>query len=249
MMHDQRIALVTGSSRGIGKSIAVTLASLGYPVVITYCTNRVKAEETASLIISNGGKALVVQMVVEDRSSVNAALQNVRLKWGKVAVLVNNAAIAQEKPFETITDADWDKMLNTNLRGSFVCAQEVLPDMLKLGWGRIINITSIGGQWGGVNQIHYAVSKAGLIGLTRSLAKVYSSKGITTNAVAPGLVDTEMSAQEINTDAGKEKVKNIPIGRIGHLSEVSSAVAYLVSEDAAYITGQTINVNGGMYFG
>ena len=248
-MNEQRVTLITGGSRGIGRSIALALAKEGYPVVLTYRTNRTKAEEAASQIISDGGRALVVEMAVEDRRSICEALQIVRSEWGGISILINNAAIAQEKPFETITDGDWDDMLNINLRGAFACVQEVLPDMLGQGWGRIVNITSIGGQWGGVNQVHYAVSKAGLIGLTRSLAKVYSGKGITTNALAPGLVATEMSILELNTEAGKEKVKNIPVGRIGYQSEVSSAVVYLVSNDAGYITGQTITINGGMYFG
>lgn len=249
MTDGRRIALVTGSSRGIGRGIAFSLAELGYPVVLAYRTNRVKAEEAASLIIANGGSALVVKMSVEDRKSIREALNIVRSTWGGIAILVNNAAIAQEKPFDTITDDDWDLMLSINLRGAFACTQEVLPDMLSKGWGRIVNIASIGGQWGGMNQIHYAVSKAGLIGLTRSLAKVYSGKGITTNAVAPGLVATDMSASELDSLAGMEKVKNIPAGRIGSLSDVNSAVSYLVSDGASYITGQTINVNGGMYFG
>ncbi|WP_432743833.1 3-oxoacyl-ACP reductase family protein [Methylobacter sp. G7] len=249
MGNEQRIALITGGSRGIGRSIALALAKEGYPVALTYRENRIKAEETASQIISDGGRVLVVEMAMEDRKSIREALQTVRSELGRISILINNAAIAQEKPFGTITDNDWDAMLNVNLRGAFVCAQEVLPDMLEQSWGRIVNISSIGGQWGGVNQVHYAVSKAGLIGLTRSLAKIYSGKGITTNAVAPGLVATEMSALELNTEAGKEKVKNIPVGRIGYIAEVTSAVVYLVSSDASYITGQTININGGMYFG
>ena len=168
---------------------------------------------------------------------------------GEIAVLVNNAAIAQEKPFLDLTDADWDRMLAVNLRGPFTCAQEVLPGMIKQGWGRIINISSVGGQWGGMNQVHYACAKAGLNNLTRSLAKLYSAQGITTNTVAAGLVATGMIANELETAAGKEKVRNIPIGRIGTTDEIARVTAFLASDDASYITGQTLNANGGMYFG
>jgi acetoacetyl-CoA reductase/3-oxoacyl-[acyl-carrier protein] reductase len=140
-------------------------------------------------------------------------------------------------------------MMAVNLRGPFICVQECLPDMIECGWGRIINITSIGGQWGGFNQVHYAASKAGLINLTRSLAKLYSGSGVTTNAVAIGLVQTDMSAAELATEAGQEKVKAIPRGRLGTLQDIADTVAFLASDQADYITGQTINLNGGMYFG
>jgi NAD(P)-dependent dehydrogenase (short-subunit alcohol dehydrogenase family) len=191
---------------------------------------------------------MAVQMAVESRSSVQGALERVRSQWGAVDILVNNAAIAQEKPFDTISDCDWDQMLAVNLRGPFVCAQECLPHMIASGWGRIINITSIGGQWGGFNQVHYAASKAGLINLTRSLAKLYSQYGITTNSVAIGLVQTDMSARELATSAGQEKAKAIPRGRLGSVQDVADSVAFLASDQADYITGQTINLNGGMYF-
>ncbi len=244
-----KVALVTGGSRGIGKAISLALSSAGVHVVLTYNTNNVLAEEVAKSITDGNGKAMAIQMSVEDRTSINKAIVEVKNRLGSVDILINNAAIAQEKPFDTITDADWDYMMSVNLRGPFVCCQEVLPDMLKQGWGRIINITSIGGQWGGFNQVHYAAAKAGLISLTRSLAKIYSSQGITTNAVAPGLVGTDMSSNEIESEAGTEKVRNIPIGRIATVEEISQVVFFLASDNANYITGQTINVNGGMYFG
>src|SRR5262249_26078633 len=135
-----------------------------------------------------------------------------------------------------------------NLRGPFTVCQETLPDMVTTGWGRIVNIVSIGGQWGGVRQVHYAASKAGLINFTQSLARLYSGKGITANAVSPGLVGTEMSAKELRSKAGKKKAAQIPVGRIARPQEIAAAVTFLCSEDAAYITGQTLNVNGGMYF-
>ena len=245
----KRTALVTGASRGIGRSIAVNLARKGFRVVCGFKSN----ENASSLLIeelrSEGLVVMAIQISVESRISVAEALDQVRSEWGPIDVLVNNAAIAQEKPFDTITDLDWDQMLAVNLRGPFICSQECLPEMIRRGWGRIINITSIGGQWGGFNQVHYAASKAGLINLTRSLAKLYSQNGITSNAVAVGLVQTDMSAAELATDAGRAKVKSIPCGRVGTLQDISEAVAFLASDQSDYITGQTINLNGGMYFG
>jgi len=187
---------------------------------------------------------------VEQRDSIRSAIDRCVSHFsGPISILVNNAAISQEKPFDTITDEDWDHMLAVNLRGPFAFSQEVLLGMIKNRWGRIVNIASIGGQWGGHNQVHYAAAKAGLINFTRSIAKIYSKHGITCNAVSPGLVQTDMSSHELETEVGKEKVKNIPVGRIGTVEEVASAVLYLCSDEASYITGQTINVNGGMYFG
>lgn len=244
-----RVALVTGGSRGIGRGIAQTLACNGMRVVFTFNEHADAASAIVEELEKDGHKALAIQMATEERSSVVEALELVRHRWGPVDILVNNAAIAQEKPFDTITDQDWDHMMAVNLRGPFICAQECLPDMIERGWGRIINITSIGGQWGGFNQVHYAASKAGLINLTRSLAKLYSGKGVTTNAVAIGLVQTDMSAAELATEAGQEKAKAIPRGRLGTLQDIADAVAFLASDQADYITGQTINLNGGMYFG
>ena len=198
---------------------------------------------------SAGGQACATPMTLQDCTSVKTAMADIRTQLGSPEVLVNNAAVAQEKPFDAITSVDWDFVMAANLRGPFLCCQEVLAHMQRSRWGRIINITSIGGQWGGFNQVHYATAKAGLISLTRSLARLYSPKRITTNAVAPGLVQTEMANRELSSPQGREKVKQIPIGRIGTVEDVADAVAFLASDGAGYITGQTINVNGGMYFG
>ena len=245
----KRIALVTGASRGIGQEIAVNLAKKGIRSVFAFNANAAAAHSCIETLKLAGLDVLAVKLDVKDRNSVRGALEKISHEWGPVDILVNNAAIAQEKRFNTITDEDWDQMMAINLRGPFVCAQECLPEMIKSGWGRIINITSIGGQWGGFNQVHYAASKAGLINLTRSLAKLYSKQGITTNAVAIGLVQTDMSAAELATAAGQEKLKSIPAGRIGTAKEIADAVTFLASDQAEYITGQTINLNGGMYFG
>lgn len=244
-----KVAFVTGGNRGIGRGIALGLASTGVSVALTYSEKNDLAEDVVREIVRSGGEALAIQVLLEDRASIRKALGITRKQLGPIDILVNNAAISQEIPFDTITDADWDRMLTVNLRGAFICCQEVLPNMLEKNWGRIINITSIGGQWGGYNQVHYAVSKAGLISLTKSVAKIYSKFGITANAVSPGLVNTDMSADELNTEAGREKVRNIPVGRIATVEEIAGAVVFLSGESASYITGQTINVNGGMYSG
>ena len=244
-----RVALVTGGSGGIGRAIAATLAVRGYQVALTYATSERTARGIADGIEQNGGRAIAVRLIAEDRQVIRRAVDEVRERLGAISVLVNNAAIAQEKPFLEISDDDWDRMFAVNLRGPFACAQEVLPDMLRQGWGRIVNISSIGGQWGGVLQVHYACAKAGLNNLTRSLAKLYSGQGVTTNTVAAGLVATSMIANELDTPAGREKVRTIPAGRIATPDEIAGIVAFLASDEAAYITGQTINANGGMYFG
>lgn len=244
----KRTVLVTGGSRGIGAEISLTLSKLGYKVAFTYNQNR-EAAEKAQLSMNNlGMDTLAIPMIAEDRQSVCEAVASVMKLWGRIDILVNNAAVSQEKQFLAITDADWDRMLAVNLRGPFACCQECLPSMQRNCWGRIINISSIGGQWGGFNQVHYAASKAGLINLTRSLAKLYSSYGITSNAIAVGLVETDMTANELATAAGQDKVRSIPSGRIGTIFDVASAVSFLASDSAGYITGQTLNINGGMYF-
>jgi len=244
-----RVALVTGGSRGIGRAIATTLAARGCSVALTYATREQDGRAAADAIRARGGRAMAVRLLAEERSTIRSAFEQTRRAFGPIAILVNNAAIAQEKPFETITDGDWDRMFAVNLRGPFVCTQEALPDMLQRRWGRIVNISSIGGQWGGVLQVHYACAKAGLNNLTRSVAKLHSADGITANTVAAGLVETTMIANELQTEAGRDKVRHIPMGRIASPDEIAAIVAFLVSDDAAYVTGQTINANGGMYFG
>ena len=248
MTASLRVALVTGAARGIGRGIAKALAAEGAAVAVGYNSAEDKAREVVAEIRGEGGRALPVAIHIEDRASVRAALALIRAELGAVDILVNNAAIAQEKPFETLADDDWARMMAVNLQGPFICVQEVLPEMLAAGWGRIINISSVGGQWGGFNQVHYAAAKAGLINFTRSLAKIYGGRGIVTNAVSPGLVSTHMSANELTTEAGRQKVAQIPAGRTGSIEEVAAVVAFLASERASYVLGQTINVNGGQYF-
>ena len=243
---NSRVAFVSGASRGIGKGIAKRLLEDGFVVGLGYNTNEVGVTDLSNEFAH--GHPIHVDISV--RSSIQAAIKAFKDIVGEsIGILVNNAGIADEKDFLTITDDDWDQMLQVNLRGPFAFSQEVVPGMIENKWGRIINITSIGGQWGGFNQVHYAAAKAGLINFTRSLAKMYSGKGIASTAIAIGLVQTEMSAKELESEAGKEKVKNIPAGRLATVEEIAGTVSYLISDDAAYITGQTMNINGGMYFG
>jgi 3-oxoacyl-[acyl-carrier protein] reductase len=181
---------------------------------------------------------------------VRHLISTVTEKFGTVDVLVNNAGILQQKPFSTISDEEWDTMLATNLKSVFLCSQEIMPVMVRQGGGSIINISSSGGQLGGILAVHYAVSKAGVISLTRSLARVGAPDGIRVNCVTPGLIETEMSQKEIHSEVGQQKIsREIPLRRAGLASEVAGAVAFLASEEAAYITGQSININGGLYMG
>jgi NAD(P)-dependent dehydrogenase (short-subunit alcohol dehydrogenase family) len=242
-------AIVTGGSRGIGRAIAIALAKDGINVALTYKTNEEKAISVVREIENKGHRAICVKLDQKSRVSIRKIINYTHRNFGKINILVNNAAGAQEKSFETITDEDWDDMMAVNLRGPFILCQEILPEMVEQSRGRIINICSIGGQWGGVNQVHYAAAKAGLINLTKSLARIYSKNGITSNAVSPGLVDTDMITKELATPTGMDKAKMIPLGRIATPEEIAAVVGFLASEKASYITGQTINVNGGMYFG
>jgi len=236
-----KLALVTGAGSGIGKATALALLKAGYQVACGYNANRAGAEAIRH------PNARAVKIDIASRASIRRALAEARKAFRRdIDILVNNAALVQEKPFESLTDGDWDRMLAVNLRGAFVLAQESLPAMAKRKWGRIVNITSIGGQWGGMRQVHYAAAKAGLINLTHSLARLYSPLGITANAVAPGLVATDMIRKELKSKSGKRKAAQIPVGRIAEPEEIAAGVVYLVSDGAAYVTGQTLNINGGM---
>jgi acetoacetyl-CoA reductase/3-oxoacyl-[acyl-carrier protein] reductase len=242
-MAKKKVVFVTGGSGGIGESICLKLIKSGFYVAIGYKTNKKAANN-----LTKKNDAIAIQVNVSSRESIKKGIQSCKKFFGQnIDVLINNAAISQEKSFEKISDADWDNMLVSNLRSAFSFSQEVIPHMIKNKWGRIVNVVSISGQWGGRNQIHYAASKAGLINLTTSLAKLYSKNGITVNAVSPGLVKTKMIANELKTTSGKNKIKQIPIGRIASTDEVANVVNFLSSNEASYITGQTINVNGGMY--
>ena len=236
-----KTVFISGGSQGIGKAIAEKLAIENYHVIVGYKSNKIKAEEVVNKIKNSNGDAIAIYCDISERVSIKKVFN----KIGNIDILINNAGISQPKNFLDISDEDWSKMLSVNLQGAFRCSQEAIPGMIKNKWGRIINIASIGGQWGGVNQVHYASAKAGLIGLTMSLARIYSGSGITSNAISPGIIKTEMTSW-IKDNNKNSILKDIPIGRFGFPNEIAEVVSFLASNHSSYITGQTINVNGGM---
>jgi len=244
-----RVLLITGSSRGIGRSIALASARSGADIVITYNKQANSAKSVAADAHKLGRAALSLQADVSSRVSVQKMISRAVETFGRIDVLINNAGILQQKPFLEITDEDWERMMDINLKGTFICSQEVFPVMQKQGEGIIINMASSGGQLGGPLAVHYSASKAGVICLTKSLARIGAPYGIRVNCIAPGLIDTEMTKGEICSDAGREKIRQIPIQRPGTVDEVARTAVFLASDDASYITGQTINVNGGLYMG
>jgi 3-oxoacyl-[acyl-carrier protein] reductase len=242
-----RVALVTGASRGIGRAIALALAQAGADVLVNCREREDAATEVVRQIEALGGRALAVRADVTAREQVRAMVSRAVESLGAIDILVNNAGFLQQKPFTDITDEDWDRVLAVNLKGVFLCSQEVLPAMRSRGSGRIVNMASSGGQLGGTLAPHYAASKAGVISLTRSLARL-AAPDVAVNCIAPGLIDTEMTQAEMASKAGAEKLRQIPLGRIGAAEDVAASVVFLAAS-APYITGQTINVNGGLYLG
>jgi len=239
------VALVTGASQGIGRACALALAEAGAAVALA-ARNEEKLNEVAAEIKGKGGQADVFRMDMASEDDIKNAVKSAAAKFGRVDILVNNAGITRDTLSMRMKRADWDDVIATNLTGPYLLIQAVISSMLKQRWGRIINITSIGGQWGGMRQVHYAAAKAGLINFTHSLARLYSGAGITANAIAPGLVATGMIARELKSKAGKKKAAQIPVGRIAEPEEVAAGVVYLASDAAGYVTGQTLNINGGM---
>ena len=242
------VAFVTGGSRGIGKAISLNLASAGAHVFLCYNENKKLAEEVVALIRQNGGKAATCKMEVCDRDSVRSAMLSCREIFGGIDVLVNNAGINKPTDFEEITNEDWDKIFNVNLKGPFICCQEVLPHMRERQGGSIINIGSVSGQYGGPRTAHYAASKAGLISLSQVVARFGAPNNIRSNTIAAGLIQSEMAADGMRSNAVKKASEAIVLQRLGTPKEVADAVVFLASADATYITAQTLNVNGGLYF-
>ncbi|MBM9604244.1 3-oxoacyl-[acyl-carrier-protein] reductase [Desulfopila inferna] len=241
-----KIALVTGGSRGIGRAVCIRLAAAGAKVYINYVSRPDAAEETRSMIEKAGGTAEIIAFDVADGEQVQSSVKEIISAAGSLDILVNNAGITRDGLVARMKEADWDAVLTTNLKGAFHCSKAASRTMIKKRWGRIINITSVVGSTGNAGQTNYAAAKAGLVGLAKSLAREYASRGITVNCVAPGYIETEMT--EALGDDVKEKIKSeIPMGTLGSVEDVASAVAYLAGEDTGYITGQTIHVNGGMY--
>ncbi len=242
-----RIALVTGASQGIGRACAVALARVGATVALA-ARNEAKLVEAAAEIVAAGGQAAVFALDVASEESIKAGAKAVMGRFGKVEILVNNAGITRDGLMMAMKRPDWDDVLGTNLTGAFLLTQALLRPMLKNRWGRIINITSVVGRTGQAGQVNYASSKAGLIGLTRSLAREVASRGITVNAVAPGYIETPMTAV-LDEKQRAAMMAQIPLGRAGTDLEIAQAVAFLASDAAAYITGHVLDVNGGMFMG
>jgi 2-hydroxycyclohexanecarboxyl-CoA dehydrogenase len=244
MSLEGKVAIVTGAARGLGRAIALRLAADGAAVAV-WDLKLDGAEETAAMICHGGGRAIACAGDSSKISDISAALARTRIELGPISILVNNAALSPFAAFETITEESWDRLMAINLKGPFLCAQAVISDMLAAGWGRIVNIASSSAQTGAAMQTHYAASKAGVIGFTKALALEYANKGITVNAVTPGFVNTE-GLREAPVDV-EGFAKTTPMRRPGEPRNIAAAVAFLVSEDADYITGHTLSVNGGRY--
>jgi 3-oxoacyl-[acyl-carrier protein] reductase len=244
-LMQNRIAFITGASRGIGRACSLGLSSAGARVVLA--ARRVdQLERVAAEIRSAGRDAFVVEMDLSVPDSVRSAISKASKEFGRIDILVNNAAITRDGLAVRMKQEDWEAVLATNLTGAFIATQQVLLSMMRERWGRIINITSVVGEAGNPGQANYVTSKAGLIGLTKSLAQEMASRNITVNAVAPGFIDTDMT-QALPPELKEKILAAIPLKRLGTPGDVAAAVKFLASDEAAYITGHVLNVNGGMY--
>ncbi len=241
-----KIAVVTGGSRGIGRAICQRLAALGATVIVNYVSNPAAAEETVTSIQNAGGNAEAVQFNVATSEEIEAAFKKILDAHGRVDILVNNAGITRDGLLMKMKDEQWDEVLNTNLKGVFLCTKAVSRGMMKQRWGRIINITSVIGFAGNAGQANYAAAKAGIVGFTKSVAKELASRGITVNGVAPGYIVTDMT-RDLSEEVTNTIKGEIPMGVLGEAEDIAGAVAYLASDDARYVTGQFIHVNGGMF--
>ena len=240
-----RVALVTGSGRGIGRAIALKLAEVGATVVINDVGEASPVDSVVEEIKAMNRESLAILADVSQSSDVDRMVETAVATYGRVDILVNNAGITRDQLVLRMSDEDWDKVMNINLKSVFLCTRAVLRNMIKQRWGRIINMASIVGIVGNAGQANYASAKAGIIGFTRTTAKEVASRGITANAIAPGFIDTGMT-QQLQEDWKRELQKRIPLGYFGTPRDVAEAVAFLASEEARYITGQVLNVDGGM---
>jgi 3-oxoacyl-[acyl-carrier protein] reductase len=240
-----RVALVTGGSRGIGRAIAELLAAQGHRVAVNYVSNEQAAGEVVAAIRAAGGTAIATKADVGDEGAVATMMAQVQEELGPVEILVNNAGITRDDLLMRMKPEAWDSVMQTNLKSVYLCSKAAMRGMLRARWGRIINVSSVAGVSGNAGQANYAAAKAGVIGFTMSLAKEIGSRGITVNAVAPGFIETEMTAA-LGEDAAAAAANQITLGRLGRPEEVASVVGYLASAAASYITGQTIVVDGGL---
>lgn len=244
-MLNGKIAVVTGASRGIGKAIAMKFAQLGATVVINYNGSAQKAEEVKQSIIADGGRAVIKQCNVADYDACEAFIKEVIDQFGRIDILVNNAGITKDGLIMRMSEEDFTSVVDVNLKGTFHCIRFASRQMMKQRSGRIINMSSVVGISGNAGQINYAASKAGVIGMTKSAAKELASRGITVNAIAPGYIETDMTSV-LSDKVKEETMKQIPLGRLGQTGDIAAAVAFLASDEAGYITGQVLAVDGGM---
>lgn len=240
-----RVALVTGGSRGIGRAVALRLASDGHAVAVNYASSVQAAEEVVGAIEASGGTAIAVHADVGDADAVAAMLDEIAEHLGPVDVLVNNAGIARDALLLRMDLEAWDDVIQTNLRSVYLCTKGAMRGMLRRKWGRVISVSSVSGISGNPGQANYAASKAAIIGFSKSVAREVGSRNITVNVVAPGFVETDMT-EKLGAEVAEEVIRRVTLGRLGRPEEIAAAVSYLASDDAAYITGQTIVIDGGL---
>ncbi len=241
-----KIALVTGGSRGIGRAIALRLAKEGAHVVFFYAGNEEAAQKTLRDLLEHGGKAMAIKCDIASLEAVQVAFARIKREWGTVDILINNAGITMDGITPRMSQEAFDKVIQVNLNGAFYMIRTAYSDLLRKRWGRIINISSVSGLMGNPGQANYSAAKAGLIGLTKTIAKELAARNITCNAIAPGFIETDMT-EKMGSELVDKAVSNIPMKRMGTADEIAAAVAFLCGEEAGYITGAVLSVDGGLY--